>query len=222
MSVSSYDYYLGSCLLPVPPQKCSIKINGANKTVTLIDEGEINILKTAGLTDIEFEARLPAYNYPYATYKSGFLDAAYFLNYFESLKTSKSPFQFIVSRATPGGKSLFSTNMKVSLEDYKIVESASDGFDLTVSIELKQYRDYSTKTVKLLTSTEATVEEERETDDAPEAATTYTVVSGDCLWAIAKKFYGDGSRYTEIYNANVDVIGSNPNLIYPGQVLTIP
>lgn len=50
----------------------------------------------------------------------------------------------------------------------------------------------------------------------------YIVKKGDCLWNIAKKFYGNGAQYTKIYNANRGVIGGNPNLIYPGQVLTIP
>ncbi|MDE6053158.1 MAG: phage tail protein [Lachnospiraceae bacterium] len=49
----------------------------------------------------------------------------------------------------------------------------------------------------------------------------YTVVKGDCLWNIAKKFYGSGNQYSKIYNANRDKI-KNPNLIYPGQVLVIP
>lgn len=44
---------------------------------------------------------------------------------------------------------------------------------------------------------------------------------GDCLWNIAKLFLGDGSRWREIYNLNTDKI-VNPNLIYPGQVLTLP
>ncbi|MCD8011654.1 MAG: LysM peptidoglycan-binding domain-containing protein [Lachnospiraceae bacterium] len=50
---------------------------------------------------------------------------------------------------------------------------------------------------------------------------TYTVKSGDCLWRIAQSLLGKGSRYTEIYNLNKDKI-KNVNLIYPGQVLTIP
>lgn len=49
--------------------------------------------------------------------------------------------------------------------------------------------------------------------------TYYTVVSGDTLWGIAEKFYGDGSRYPEIAKANNI---SNPDLIYPGQVFYIP
>jgi nucleoid-associated protein YgaU len=60
------------------------------------------------------------------------------------------------------------------------------------------------------------------TRPAPPQPKTYTVKSGDTLWAIAKKYLGAGNRYSEIYSANKSVIGSNPNLIKPGQVLTIP
>ena len=50
---------------------------------------------------------------------------------------------------------------------------------------------------------------------------TYTVKKGDCLWNIAKQFYGKGSEYTKIFDANTNQI-VNPNLIYVGQVLVIP
>ncbi len=53
---------------------------------------------------------------------------------------------------------------------------------------------------------------------APEPR-TYTVEPGDTLWAIAERFYGDGNRYQEIANASGI---PNPDLINPGQVLTIP
>ena len=227
MKQSGYDFYLKKCLLPIAPPKLSVKINNANETVTLINEGEINILKKAELTDIEFECRIPQEKYPFAVYKSGFKGADYFLDYFESLKTSKKPFQFIVCRKRPTGKRLFDTNIKVSMEDYKITEDAKNGFDVLVKIKLKQWRDYGTKTVNISFNMEkpkASVEPQREatTSPAPATAQTYTVVKGDCLWNIAKKFYGNGSKYTVIYNANRSVIGGNPNLIYPGQVLTIP
>jgi nucleoid-associated protein YgaU len=53
----------------------------------------------------------------------------------------------------------------------------------------------------------------------PPAPRTYTVVPGDTLWAISERFYGDGSRYQRIADASGV---SNPDLIHPGQVLTIP
>ncbi len=87
--------------------------------------------------------------YPFAVYPGGFKRASHFLGFFESLKTQKKPFQFIVSRTMPDGKVLFSTNIKVSMEDYGITEQAKDGFDLTVKIKLKQYREYATKTVTI-------------------------------------------------------------------------
>ena len=254
MAVSAYDFYLSKCLLPITPEKVQIKINNSNKTAVLINEGQINILKKAALTDIEFECTIPQIQYPFAVYKSGFQSAEYFLEYFELLKVQKKPFQFIISRTLPNGKVLFSTNIKVSLEDYTLTEDASNGFDIVVKIKLKQYREYGTKVVNLdensveeTTETSggsnitaaisvasslvsavkkiaATITETRSTETSPEPTSpeTYTVVKGDCLWNIAKKYYGDGSKYTVIYNANTDVIGGNPNLIYPGQVLTIP
>ncbi|MCL2215389.1 MAG: LysM peptidoglycan-binding domain-containing protein [Defluviitaleaceae bacterium] len=56
----------------------------------------------------------------------------------------------------------------------------------------------------------------------PPPAQTHTVVSGDTLWGIAQRYLGAGRRYPEIHAANRDVIGANPNRIFPGQVLTIP
>ena len=61
----------------------------------------------------------------------------------------------------------------------------------------------------------------QQTRPVPPAPKTYTVKPGDSLWAIAKKTLGDGGRWREIYNNNVDVIGKDPNLIRPGQVLRI-
>jgi nucleoid-associated protein YgaU len=50
---------------------------------------------------------------------------------------------------------------------------------------------------------------------------TYTVVAGDTLSKIAKREYGDASKWKRIYEANQDTI-KNPDLIYPGQTFKIP
>lgn len=57
-----------------------------------------------------------------------------------------------------------------------------------------------------------------EAPDSP-APQVYTVVAGDTLWGIAERFYGDGNKYQVLVDANAI---SNPDLIHPGQMLTIP
>lgn len=61
-----------------------------------------------------------------------------------------------------------------------------------------------------------------ETASAPFGGSTYTVKKGDSLWKIAKQLCGSGADWKKIYEANKDIIGENPNLIYPGQTFTIP
>jgi nucleoid-associated protein YgaU len=56
---------------------------------------------------------------------------------------------------------------------------------------------------------------------APDAPRTYEVRKGDSLWKIAKHAYGDGSKWPLIAEANKELV-PNPDLIKPGQVLTIP
>lgn len=230
-----YYFYMGSVLLPIAPEKFTLKVNNTNKKITLINEGEVNLLKEAGLTELEFDALIPAVQYSFANYDGGFKSPAHFTNHFEKLKTEKKPFQFIVTRKMPNGKLLFDTNMTVSMESYTIKEDVKQGFDLMVSFKLKQYKPFGTKIVKVSNATTqkpngsasvqpvASVSSPRPTTNspAPKKETTYTVKKGDCLWNIAKKFYGNGSKYTKIYEANKDKI-KNPNVIRVGQVLVIP
>lgn len=225
----SYKCYLFGEEMPQTPAKLSVKIKGKNSTITLLNEGEINFLKYPGLTEIT----LPLV-FPMLTAKKR---PDYYLSLLERAKTQKTTTQFIMTRQAPSGALLFDTNFKVSIEDYTIEENATNGLDVSVEVKLKQYRDYSTKTVTISTTVQhkdtkdtttktttpkktAVVKQERAATTAPKTK-TYTVKKGDTLWGIAKKYYGNGAKYTQIYNANKGKI-KNPNLIYVGQVFTIP
>ena len=221
----AYKMYLDGVLMPITPSKVKVKINNQNKTLTLINGEEINILKEAALTDVSFDLILPQSPYPFSN--GGAQSAQTYLNLFERLKKSKAPFQWILNRRRPSGAALFYSNLTVGMEDYQITDDVKEGMDIGVSIKLRQYRAFGTKTVKLspppapFQPATATVEPpKRETSNAPKNA-SYTVKSGDCLWNIAKKQLGDGSRWKEIYELNKDKI-KNPNLIYPDQSLTLP
>lgn len=142
----AYRLYLDGVLFPVTPDKIMVKINGNNEKVTLINKGEANILKSEGLTDVEFSVSLPNFYYPYTVYPDGFRPAKNYLDQPEVLKNSKKPFQYIITR--------------------------------TVSA------------------------------NAPSGG-SYTVVKGDSLWKIASRYYGSGSKWQTIYNANQSVVGGN-------------
>jgi nucleoid-associated protein YgaU len=49
----------------------------------------------------------------------------------------------------------------------------------------------------------------------------YTIAKGDTLWGISSEFYGNGSKYPLIVEANLEVI-KDADLIYPGQAIRIP
>lgn len=216
--------------LPVAPSTMSMNINNKNEVITLINEGEVNILKKPGLTDIDFEVEFPNVKYPYAVYPNGFQPASYFLDHLEKLKLSEEPFQFIVNRMKPDGSLLFDTNMTVSLEDYTIDEDAENGFDIKTTISLKQFRPFGTKRLNIksassasntVTSTQSkqkvTVEKKRATT-GKQTPKSYTVKAGDTLWAIAKKHLGDGAKSAQLAKLNNI---KNENSIYPGQVIKL-
>ncbi|HBF3361136.1 TPA: LysM peptidoglycan-binding domain-containing protein [Clostridioides difficile] len=231
----AYDFYLDGVQLPIPPPKLEIKVTNKNKTVDLINVGEVNILKKEGLSEISFEAEFTHNKLPF--YRGAFRDVQFFLSKLELLKTDCKPFQFIVSREL-GNKVLFNTNIKVSLEEYAISEDADNGSDTKVAIKLKQYRDYSTK--KLVPATPEKTnygrtpppvmkpKEFRPDSSNKPNGKTYTVKAGDSLWAICQKQLGNGSLYKKVYELNktmMDKANKGKKVpkytIYKGQVLKL-
>ncbi len=55
----SYNCYLGGVLMPVTPAKLTIKVKGKNKTLELLNGGEINFLRAPGLTEITLPLTFP-------------------------------------------------------------------------------------------------------------------------------------------------------------------
>ncbi len=144
-----YDIYIDDMLLPINPEKITTKINGKNQTSTLINDGEVSILKKPGLTDISFDVLFPNSRYPFIHYADGvktFHDSKYYLDKLETLMSGMIPFQFIVVRRFPTNKNIFSTNISCVLENYHVIDDAKEGFDIKVQITLKQYKPYSAKT----------------------------------------------------------------------------
>ncbi len=209
-----YSFYLDRILLPVAPSKLSIGFKSHNKTLNLMNDGEINILKDPGLLDISFDVLIPNTKYPFSIYESGFELADKYIEKINKLKTDKKPFQFIVTRTKPDGIPIFNTNIKVSLEEYEMSEDAEEGFDIMLSIKLKQYKAYSTKIVKIEKAKEDTpkveVIQERESDPKEIMIGSDVIVNG----VLHRDSYGKGAGQSRNnYKGKVNLInkkGSHP------------
>lgn len=226
-----YFCYLDGALMPITPSKLDLKINGANKSMTLINEGEVNIIKTTKLTEISFTLVFPMLQaYPFAVYENGFKQAKYYLDLLEDLKKRDKPFQFKLTRTRPDYTPLFDTTFQATLEKYTLKEDAKEGMDISAAVTLKQYREYGTKV--LVIKPDASAQVQKPATPPPDQG-DYTIKSGDTLWAISKRFLGDSARWKEIYTANEAIIektaqkykrksSSTGHWIYPGCVIKIP
>lgn len=228
----SYSFFMVSgdkkVQFPIAPSDLTITLNGRNETIDLMNEGEVNLLKSPGLTEVSFTALIPQVsNYPFAVNKEP-IDT--FVSFLNEMFEKKKPFRFVVVRAR-GTKLLFDTNLQVSCESYEMKESAENGFDIELSIKLKQYREYGVKTITLVsiettkktdTTTTTTVTTPSTTNKKTTSKTAsktsskrskktettkkHRVVKGDTLWGIAKKYYNDGSKWRVIYDKNESTI----------------
>lgn len=228
-----YYFFLGVLPLPVTPGALDISTPSMNKTVTLINDGEINILKKPGLKTISFEFLLPQQKYPFANYSvAEQYTATTAIPALNALRESNIPFPFIVTRLKPNGDIMFFTSIMCQIEELTYKEDAEAyGFDVQCAITLKEYRFYSTNILNwtggragaeiaagvAATALVATVTKTRDTSSKT-TPKTYTVKKGDTLWNICKTQLGDGQKYKEIAKLNNI---SNPDLIHPGQKLRL-
>lgn len=162
-----------------------------------------------GLREISLSSFFPAKDYNFSN-NSGRKEPLAYVEKIEAWRKSGEPIRVIITGVL---------NMECSIESFSYGERDATG-DIYYTMALKEYKKIKTRKA---TVTIATVKPSVRAVQAPttNAGRTYTVKSGDCLWKIAKQFYGNGAEYPKIASANADKI-KNPNLIYAGQVLTIP
>ena len=191
--------------IPVLPETLSVKCAGNSQTAMVLGLGEINRLRGQALTEVAWESFFPAdLSLPCISTTRAYEPSEYARRISAFLGKKKAGRLYIEGDG-------IDLSLPVSVDSFSYEERGGQEGDLYYTIRLREWKDYSPISV------------------SPGKTGPHTVVAGDCLWMIAQTYYGDGSRYPEIYAANKAQIDAgnrgtgNPKYtIYPGQVFTIP
>lgn len=210
--------------LPLPPEAVKCKAAGKFITYNIINVGEVKLPNGEKLTKFSWSGRLPGASMRHMRMVSAsdWRSPKEIQSIFSSWRNSGKKLRLLVTGTT--------INHNVYLDDYTVDNSKLDTVEYSISFSVaKDIIVYTTTELNIKNTTKktttATTNDRAASSEAATSSpqkTTYTVKPGDCLWNIARKFLGNGSRYMEIYEANKAIIGSNPNLIYEGQIFTIP
>lgn len=194
---------------PVLPEKVATSYGAKNTSLQVCGVGEVTIIQDSSAAVIQFSSFFPKEYFRGCRMKK-VPTPKKAVEKILAMKESGKPVRFSIT-GTPG------ISMYCTIENFEVHEQGGDPGTVYYTLKLKEYREIKVRKIK-----KAKVVVSGGRTDNSQAVQTYTVVKGDCLWNIAKRFYGDGAKYMVIYEANKGLIGGNPNLIYPGQVLSIP
>lgn len=219
MSYSVYFKYDGEKYkLPVNPEEIKQSRQLVIKTYQVLGEGQVSAPSHYALEEYRLEAEFPGQAYHYVETSGNFQGADYYEKMFRKAQQQHKPIRFIASNDITDDIST-----EVLVQSMEVVEKAGEEGDKYISLKLLEYRSAGKRYVAVQSS-DVMVKQEAETQPENPAVTenkTHTVIDGDTLWGLAKKYYGNGNLYTKIYEANAAML-RNPNLIDTGQVLAIP
>ena len=215
----AFDYDNKTYRLPVNPETFEVSSTMSTETYDILGIGQIVIANGLEVREFSFETELPYKKYSYVETGKKFLNVDKYEAFFRKVRKKKVPVNFQYDN---GVSQEIST--KVFITEFNSTENAGEEGDKQYSFKLIEYVEYGPRLItnsKKTNKTTASKKKATTTKTNTKKPKTYVVKKGDCLWNLAKRFYGSGSKYTKIYNANRSII-KNPALIYPGMKLKIP
>lgn len=215
MDFSLDDSISPALYLPVNPEEVTIRREKQFETINIMNIGEIDFAQGEKVKEITFSSFFPReYDPSYCRFPD-IPNPQEAMNQLTAWAISKQPVRLMITETIINALVLISAHTT----HFKGGQPGDVYFDLTC----RTWREIKVRTAAEIAANSTSVgsAQKSQQDTRPESL-VYTVKSGDTLWAIAKRQYGDGSRYSDIFNANRDVIGPSPHMIKPGQRLVMP
>lgn len=190
--------------LPVPPLPFGWGAGQNVRELTVNGTGTVYLPGDPSAFSGALECLFPAGERPYSA-PGAVADPYYYVNKFSAWARGKKIVRYVV----PGV-----VNAQVVIEEISYEERDGTG-DVYAKLYLKEVQS-----LEAVTSESGSSGGRSEAEQTGQTQ-TYTVVAGDCLSVICRRFYGNGTA--KYYNALATYNGiKNPHLIFPGQVLTLP
>lgn len=200
--------------LPVVPEQITVKSSHGYEDLQVTQLGEYTVIGNPVLKEYAFASFFPRDYHPsYCEYEE-LQDPWDMVATIESWMKSRKPVRFAVT-GTPVADD-------VTIRSFPYREQAGSPGDVYFELELKQYMHVEFRKVETSPAGDKVrTDGGAKRPDFRTSPKAYVVVPGDSLWKIAQRTLGNGDRWKEIYEANRQTIGKNPNALQPGQKLVI-
>lgn len=189
--------------LPINPSEVNVKINGEGEMFKIAKLGTVNIPKDVDLKEFDLESYFPAQ--PTHHLETEFIEPSFYIEKIEKWMIDKIPVRYIYVNGS------FTINELVTIENFVYDESYGTS-DVNYSLALKKYVSFSPKrmviekpkagTVSAAAAPTAIKKEAPSRQNQKTTPQTYTLIRGDSLWKVAKKFTGNGNKYPELQQLN--------------------
>lgn len=204
------DYYV----VPVLPETIPYELGDKEAdTVNILGVGEVDFLRGKQLDGFTLDSFFPAEYDPSYCSTSDLLTPLEYRDLFNDWKNDAAPLQIIIPAA--------GVNMPMTLRSFRPTVQGAQG-DIRYTATFRQHKTVRPKKIAVGSTTAPSKKEgaaDRPKAPAKAKAKTYKVKAGDSLTKIAKS---QGIKnWRDLYNKNKKVIGSNPNKISVGMVLTL-
>lgn len=197
-----------SLVMPVTPGRYQWTVGKRMETININQLGDV--YRPGGLTRFSgnFDFLLPAQDYPWMEAGSR-ADPQYYLDYLNAWASDEKTVRMVVTGTE--------INVLVYIED--VTQGETDGTgDRYITVAVREYCDLEAVEVAAATGTQ---NGGRAADASSGKTQAYTIVSGDTLSVICRRYYGKSTA--KYYNALAKYNGiKNPHLIYPGVTIQIP